>query len=229
MARPPLRKRFLPLAVGLGVGLTAVIVFAMCMPVVRIAPETCAEIRPGMEIEEVEKIIGGRPGAYDGVWGWQSGAPHGKVWQVQSWISSQGEIAVEVDGSLRVARAGYYPIRIKGQNQTEFVWERLTRGVFRDLSRQHRDMAYGIVAALIVAVVFVGIAFLGWEVRALRAVDLLLIVAIALSLTALVLGVDEVSWMLTTAGATGIALSCAGGIFYLLLPRSHRRSVFKGV
>jgi hypothetical protein len=72
---------------------------------VHIDPETCAKIKPGMSLEDVEAIIGGPQGFY-GIVGAGSDAPPMKdCW---NWVSREWEIQVVEDNYKKVKSAKCY-------------------------------------------------------------------------------------------------------------------------
>ena len=113
------------LAVILCVGTGLVLLLS---PVASITPGTCARIHPGMTRQQVEGIIGGPPGWYDGTTSFQFGAssPMGLGSDGLDWFGSGGDIDVVFDGQERVVKVAFYP----GQAQQDAPWlllERLTR------------------------------------------------------------------------------------------------------
>jgi hypothetical protein len=126
--------------------------FALITPCVRISPNVLHEFKPGMTLKEVEAIIGGPQGFYDGITGVQSNAPPWKGdW---SWVGSEGEVVIYPNNAQRVEKASFYSIRILSQDKGQLVWERLTRGVLRDVNLQtpYAEMLYGAVFTLFLAI-----------------------------------------------------------------------------
>jgi hypothetical protein len=101
----------------------------LLIPVVRITPENCARIKPGMTQKQVEVILGGPPDWYDGAVGFQYVAeePIGKGGTGLDWFASGGNIEVAFDGTGSVLKATYYPGQATGLNLESFMVERITR------------------------------------------------------------------------------------------------------
>jgi hypothetical protein len=108
-------------------------------PVARIDQSTCDQIQPGMTVSEVEAIIGGPNGWYDGVQAIDTALPD--MWptfhrEMQRdylfWIGSQGELIVRQDAQGRVAEAAFHPRKILSHDLDDERKERLSRNLFRE-------------------------------------------------------------------------------------------------
>jgi hypothetical protein len=172
-----------------------------------------------MALEEIEKIIGGPPGWYDGVVGHGTDAPARKgAWP--SWIGSGGEIMVDMQMDKAIS-ASFYPNLWVNQDWGRFARERLTRNVFRNVNLNihpaYADIVYGSCTACLFAV---PLAFLArfWRSIDLRlASTVVLITGACVSLFLIVLGVTAIPYVeaataseLVGAGGTGFVVFTVG-------------------
>src|SRR5262245_46919035 len=79
---------------------------------VRVDQETCDRILPGMTVAEVEEIIGGPAGWYDGITGYHSVDPVKRKGSFPRWVARTGEIVLDQDKDGRVTGARYYPVTV---------------------------------------------------------------------------------------------------------------------
>lgn len=107
------------------------VVMALLTPCVRVSPGVVEEIKPGMTIKDVEGIIGGPPGWYDGVWGIRSNETVVYKGEGPSWVNARGEIIVHEDDFHKVTGARFREVEIINWDFNQLIWERMTRGVFR--------------------------------------------------------------------------------------------------
>jgi hypothetical protein len=107
------------------------IAIAASRPVLDVSEHAADRIRAGMTLLEVEGIIVGSPGVYDGIEAWSGGVRvESDRETVLSWISSNGEIAVwPSEGG--VGRCRFAEISVKQQSHLARFVERLTRGGLR--------------------------------------------------------------------------------------------------
>jgi hypothetical protein len=129
VAHPKFRKPILwsLLIVG-GVLLCAFALF-LSTPLAAIDQETRDRIKAGMTLADVQAIIGGPPGLYDGVWGMRTDAPVFKGAAGRQWVGSRGELFVWLSGfgEARVTGADFYPGEVTRRDLVRLVGERLTR------------------------------------------------------------------------------------------------------
>src|SRR5690242_2168211 len=76
-------------------------------PDLRIAPELCDLVRPGMTAPEVEAVIGGPPGFYEGTVGVSYGPGNGPRSDKtdQSWTGRRGTVEVQFDDAGKASKA----------------------------------------------------------------------------------------------------------------------------
>jgi hypothetical protein len=81
------------------------------LPDLRITPELCGRVRPGMTPQEVKAAIGGPPGFYEGTCGIafdpNGPGPRSKKGD-ESWVGRQGEVEVIYDDNQKAIRATWY-------------------------------------------------------------------------------------------------------------------------
>ncbi len=120
------RTRRTVLAVG---GVLLCIFFVLLyIPLVRITPGNFARIQRGMTQKQVEAILGGPPGHYDGVGvlEFPAGHPPDKERGLE-WSAIDGDVYVVFDGNGCVFNATFYPSTAISQDLWSFVVERITR------------------------------------------------------------------------------------------------------
>jgi hypothetical protein len=202
--------------------------FALITPCVRISPNVLHEFKPGMTLKEVEAIIGGPQGFYDGITGVQSNAPPWKGdW---SWVGSEGEVVIYPNNAQRVEKASFYSIRILSQDKGQLVWERLTRGVLRDVNLQtpYAEMLYGAVFTLFLAIPLT-VVISTWKGRFNWALGTVMIIGTCASLSFVLIamftmsaGELSLSGLLLGAGGTGLIVFCLGGLFGIVTRKPRR-------
>jgi hypothetical protein len=100
-------------------------------PLVSVSQETCDRIVPGMTIAEAQAIIGGPPRWYDGIHSFGHGVrrknPNESDYRPR-WVSSSGEIVIDVDDQNKVLTATFAPITVCSHAWPDLLWQRLTRG-----------------------------------------------------------------------------------------------------
>jgi hypothetical protein len=128
-APPEKRKRKIVPYILVALALVAsVISWLLLTPLVRITPENCARIKPGMTQQDVEGILGGPPGMYDGLGEFQfvDAHPAGKGAGLE-WTARDGDVVIVFDKNGQVAKSTFYPIRVTAYDQWSLVVERVTR------------------------------------------------------------------------------------------------------
>jgi hypothetical protein len=134
---------------------------ALIVPVADVSRETCSKIQPNMSLNEVEAIIGGPPGWYDGIGGASEdrGNDPGLKDDGPTWFGSDswgrnGKICLpewQRREGVGVGKAKYYPIDVLQRSLSRFMIERLTRNAFGiDGSSAIIDMILGAIIALFV-------------------------------------------------------------------------------
>jgi hypothetical protein len=98
------------LVAGVGTALAIYAGNSMRAPVVHVDQETCDRILPGMTVADVEKIIGGPAGWYDGIRGYNSQDPVHRKGYFPRWVARTGEIVLDLDEDDRITGARFYPI-----------------------------------------------------------------------------------------------------------------------
>jgi hypothetical protein len=80
-------------------------------PDLRIAPEQCDLVRPGMTAAEVEAAIGGPPGFYEGTVGvsYVPGTGPRSYKTDQSWSGRRGTVEVQFDKAGKATKATWHP------------------------------------------------------------------------------------------------------------------------
>lgn len=128
---------------GLGTSLVGLLiaVVRLCQPVADIRRATADRIKPSMNYEEVEQIIGAPPGWYDGVGGVRVDETEPDVGErVPTWYGMRGRIILLADG------ARFAPGKGVRFSLLQFVAERLTR---RDQAVGHVSSRERLVAFLV--------------------------------------------------------------------------------
>lgn len=156
-----------PKAVFLAV-LVALVVIALSRPVVDISPQSCAKIQPYMTGDEVEAIIGGPPGWYDGVRGVQVlNDNHRESKDEATWTGSRGEIVYGHHGTHGIIggeKATYLQVKVLHRSWSLVVAERLTRNAFGATGTAGIvEMEWGAAFALLVVLPWTWLA--KWLVR----------------------------------------------------------------
>lgn len=122
------RRRALRCVGGSLLVVTGLVAAMLAWPVARISPGVAAKIRPGMTLEEVERVVGGPPGRYDGVRSVSTNAPFimgtdGR----REWTGEQGTLVVMPDENGCVSDVAFYPAAAVERDAWGFCIERLTR------------------------------------------------------------------------------------------------------
>jgi hypothetical protein len=80
-------------------------------PDLRIGPELCELVRPGMTVAEVEAAIGGPPGFYEGTVGvaYVPGTGPRSYKTDQSWSGRRGTVEVQFDAAGKAVKATWHP------------------------------------------------------------------------------------------------------------------------
>lgn len=121
-------------------------------PVARITSKSCSRIRPGMTVEQVERIIGARQGWYDGVGGIRDDAHFVKG--SLNWIGMRGSIVVVLHDSEFVKTATFYPAQeILAWHLNDYLWERFTRVRYLGLSLPARLGVFSVITTCVVFIV----------------------------------------------------------------------------
>ena len=110
--------------------LVATMGYLLSVPVVAVTAATRDAIQPGMTLKEVEAVVGGPPGWYDGISSW-NGIPGHPIGYEPHWVTSTGQLVLEMDANARVTAAIFAPTRIGSQDLADMCFERLTRGADR--------------------------------------------------------------------------------------------------
>jgi hypothetical protein len=105
------------------------ICYPLFTPLVDISQESVSRIEVGMALEQVEEIMGGREGIYDGLTGWGETGGFGKG--SHGWHGLAGGVEVFLDRDNRVARKQLCNITSRSIDTAQLIWERLSRGIFR--------------------------------------------------------------------------------------------------
>jgi hypothetical protein len=105
------------------------IAYPLFTPLVDISSESFSRIEPGMTLEEVERIMGGPEGHYDGMTRWPMTDGLGKG--SHGWYGLAGGFEVHLDGDGRVTRKRLCKITSIEMNLAALIVERLSRGIFR--------------------------------------------------------------------------------------------------
>ena len=123
---PPKRRALRWIAISLA-SLAGIVTLLLSWPVAHISSETAALITPGMTAYQAERIVGARPGWYDGVGGISTNEPAIKGDPWRAWTGAQGTLVLSPDQNGRVGKATFYPALWVQRSMWGLLVERLTR------------------------------------------------------------------------------------------------------